>query len=165
MKTLIAICLLFATKYTANAQINFEQKNLTILEKIAFTTNYKTIKAFMKNNHFSFIQEKENELILENDDLLDIILLEFKADEGNTVNVCFVNKSKELIAVVNEMARLQTAYVESELKKHFFKIKQEEEEGKLWSKSSYKFQITTDKSDEKIQRVMFLSPGHPEYVK
>lgn len=165
MKRLIAICLLLATTFIANAQINFEQKNLAILEKIAFTTNYKTIKSFMKNNNFSFIEERENEINLENEDFLEILFLEFKAEEGNAVSVCYVKKNKELIAVVNEMASAQTAYAESELRKQSFKIKLQNEEGKLWNKNSYKFQIATDISDEKIQRVMFLSPSHPEYVK
>ena len=44
MKKLITICLLLATTFTVTAQINFEDRNLAILEKIAFTTSYKTLK-------------------------------------------------------------------------------------------------------------------------
>ena len=54
MKKLITICLLLAATLTVTAQVNFEDTNLAILEKIAFTTSYKTIKGFMKDNNYNF---------------------------------------------------------------------------------------------------------------
>lgn len=79
--------------------------------------------------------------------------------------MCYDKKDKKFIGVVNQIARLNTVFSENELESKLFKIKEENEDGKVWSKNSYKHQIVTDKSDEKIHVLMFISPSHPEYIK
>jgi hypothetical protein len=165
MKKLITICLLLATALTVTAQVNFENKHLAILEKIAFTTNYKTIKSFMKDNKYTFQEENENEIDLPNDAFLEVIYLDFRGVIGNTISVCYEKKDKTFLGVVNQIARLNTVFSENELENKLFKIKEENEDGKVWFKNSYNYQIVTDKSDEKINILMFISPSHPEYIK
>jgi hypothetical protein len=162
---LLTITISLSTVLSAYSQINFEDKNLAILEKVAFTTSYKTIKSFMKDNNYSFQNEDENEMDLPNDEFLEIVYLEFKGPIGNTIAVCYDKKDKAFLGVFNQIASINTVFCEIQLKEENFIIKEENEDGKLWSKSSYKFQIGTEKSDEKIHRLMFISPRHPEFVK
>ncbi|TDE28736.1 MULTISPECIES: hypothetical protein [Flavobacterium] len=158
----IFFCIVNTASY---AQINFEDRNLAILEKVAFTTSYKTIKGFMKENNYSFQEENENEIELPNDAFLEVVYLEFKGPIGNTIAACYDKKDKALIGVFNQIAAINTVFCEIQLKDENFKIIDESEDGKLWSKSSYKYQIGTDGSDEKIHRLMFISPIHPDYIK
>lgn len=78
MKKLITICLILAITVTVTAQVNFQDKHLAILEKITFTTSYKTIKSFMNDSNYTFQEEIDNELTLENDDFLEVVYLDFK---------------------------------------------------------------------------------------
>lgn len=165
MKNLITIYLIIATTFIVNAQVNFEEKNLAILDKIAFTTSYKTIKSLMKDNNYTFQEEIESEIGIPNDDYLEVIYVEFKGPIGNTIMVCYDKKGKAFLGVFNQIYSINTVFCEIELKEKLFKIKEENEDGKAWSKSSYKYQIVTDKSDEKTHRLMFISPSHPEFVK
>lgn len=165
MKKLITICLILAITVTVTAQVNFQDKHLAILEKITFTTSYKTIKSFMNDSNYTFQEEIDSEITLENDDFLEVVYLDFKGPIGNTITVCYDKKDKKFIGVVNQIARLNTVFSENELESKLFKIKEENEDGKVWSKNSYKHQIVTDKSDEKIHVLMFISPSHPEYIK
>lgn len=165
MKKLILLCISLATMFTVNAQVNFKDKNLAILEKIAFTTSYKTIKGFMKDNNYTFKEENETEIPLKNDDYLEVIFIEFKGPIGNTIMAVYNKKNKSFIATVNQIAAINTVFTEIELKEQLFKIKMENEDGKIWSNNSYKYQITTDKTDEKFHRILFISPAHPEFVK
>ena len=165
MKKRITICLLLVTTITVKAQENFKEKNLAILEKIAFTTSYKTIKGFMKDTNYTFQEEIESEISLANDDYLEVLYLDFKGPIGNTIMICYEKKSNAIVAIVNQIAAINTVFCEIELKEENFIIKEESEEGKLWSKNSYKYQIATDKSDEKIHQLTFISPIHPEYIK
>ena len=165
MKKLITICLLLATTVTITAQVNFEVKHLAILEKIAFTTSYKTIKSFMNDTNYTFQEEIDNEITLKNDDFLKVIYLEFKGPIGNSIMVCYKVSDKTFLLVVNQIASLNTVFCEIELEEENFIINLENENGKSWSKSSYKYQIVTDKSDEKTHNLIFLSPSHPEFIK
>lgn len=162
---LITITLSLSAVLSAYAQINFKDRDLAILENIAFTTSYKTLKGFMKENNYSFQDEVESELPLENDGYLEAIFLDFKGSIGNTIIVCYGKKDRTFIGVVNQIARLNTVFYENELESKLFKIKEENDYVKVWSKSSYKHQIATDKSDEKIHALMLISPSHPEYIK
>lgn len=162
---LLTITFSLSTVLSAHSQINFEDKNLAILEKVAFTTSYKTIKGFMKENNYSFKEENENEIGLPNDAFLEVVYLEFKGPIGNTIAACYDKEDKVFLGVFNQIASINTVFCKIELKDQSFKIKEESEDGKLWSKSSYKYQIGTDESDEKIHRLMFISPRHPEFVK
>jgi hypothetical protein len=167
MKKLFTICLLLATSFTVTAQVNFEDEHLAILEKIAFTTSYKTIKSFMKNNNYSFQEEIVDDEVLssENDDFIEAVNLTFKGIIGNTISVCYDKKNKIFMVVENQIAGLNTVFSEIELKEKAFKIKEEDEAAKYWFKSSYKYQIITDKRDEKIHFLMIISPLHSEFVK
>ena len=166
MKKLITICLLLASILAVTAQVNFEDRNLAILEKIAFTTSYKTIKGFMKDNNYNFQEEIEDEIpSSENDDFIEVIYLTFKGTIGNHIKVCYDKKNKIFLEVVNQIISLNTVFSEIELEEKAFIIKEEEEVAKYWSKSSYKYQIITEKSDKKIHFLMFISPSHFEYIK
>lgn len=147
------------------AQINFKDRNLALQEKIAFTTNYKTIKGFMKENNYSFQEENENEIDLPNDASLEVVYLEFKGPIGNTIEVYYKKKNKVFLGFVNQIASINTVFCEIELKEANFKIIWENGSGKIWSKSSYKYQIITDMSDKKIHDLTFMSPSHPDFVK
>ncbi len=165
MKKLITICLLLATAFNVTAQVNFENKHLAILEKISFTTSYKTIKSFMKDNKYTFQQEQENEIDLPNDAFLAVVYLEFKGPIGNTIMVGYKEKDKSFLVVVNQIAIINTVFCEIQLKDEKFKMIEKNESDKFWAKSSYKYQIITDNSEDKIHRLMFISPSYPEYIK
>ncbi len=165
MKKIITICLLMATTVTVTAQINFKDRNLAMLEKVAFTTSYKTVTAFMKDNNYSFQEENETELNLPKNAYLEVVYVEFKGPAGNTIAIFYDKKDKSFLGVSNQIASINTVFCEIQLKEENFLIKEENEGGKAWSKSSYKYQIITDKSDEKIHSLLFISPSHPEYIK
>jgi hypothetical protein len=91
----------------------------------------------MKDNNYTFIEEIENEITLLNDDYLEVVYLDFKGVIGNTITICYNKKDKTLLGVINQIASLNTVFSENELENKFFKVLDENEEGKVWSKSSY----------------------------
>jgi thiol-disulfide isomerase/thioredoxin len=146
-------------------QISFRDNNLALLENIAFTTTYETIKRFMKENNYTFKEENGSEISLPNNRNLSIVSVEFKGTPGNSLMVVYDKKDKAFIGVSNEIAAINTVFCEAGLKDEKFTIKKEQAEGRTWYKSSYKYQVMTDKSKEKIHYLVLISSLHPDFIK
>lgn len=163
MKNLLLTIIFFLTVVlSAYSQIHFKDRDLAILEKVAFEEpSYEKIKRFMKKNYYYF--EEKNERIIKTQksgELIEVeylIFLDQSYGETKTIKVAYNKKTKVFLCVIKEISRVSVNHYRTELEKNNFVIKDKNEYAYLWKKSSYKFQITIFHKFDSVNSILFAT--------
>lgn len=154
-KLLFVFSLFFATLFYS--QENFVKEDLAILEKVAFKGNYSTIKTFMKENDFEFLEQY-------NEDGTDAFV--FKGPYMRRVFVGF-NSSKKLEAVTILIPTVVRGFSDIELEDKNFKVISESGEERFYKKDNYPYQFATNTREDNAQvsMIMLFTKESPSFIK